>query len=192
VAWSGSYTTWSDFLPGAAADIFPGDAIAEDVPSRGAVFTAIVRSVEIEVRDPADDRGVYAIAFANDAAAPLALVSEQNATVVGLQDMPPVLTTSQVGNYYLPDLKDAQITEITSTTVTIDAGLGPGSGQGLEVRVHDYGFGQANDRNLLGRFGSQVFTVPRLGKTQNYFLRLYDSSLRYSRVSGALHLAVPF
>ena len=27
-AWSGSYETWSDFLPGAAADIFPGDAIA--------------------------------------------------------------------------------------------------------------------------------------------------------------------
>ena len=45
-AWSGSYETWSDFLPGAAADIFPGDAIAVNVPSRGASFTAIVREVD--------------------------------------------------------------------------------------------------------------------------------------------------
>src|SRR5262249_54360234 len=133
VAWAGTYTTWSDFLPGAAAETFPGAAIAVNVPSRGGVFTATVRQVGIETRHPADDRGVYVIAFANDAAVTLALSSEQNAMVVALQDMPPVLSTAQVGNYYLPDLKDAQITEITSTTVTIDAGIAPGSGQGIEV-----------------------------------------------------------
>jgi hypothetical protein len=59
-AWSGTYETWSDFLPGAAADIFPGDAIVVNVPSRGALFTAIVRDVEIEFADLADDRGFYA------------------------------------------------------------------------------------------------------------------------------------
>src|ERR1035438_9050328 len=55
-AWSGSYATWSDFLPGAAEDIFPGDAITVNVPSRGASFTVIVRAVEIEIATPAGGR----------------------------------------------------------------------------------------------------------------------------------------
>src|ERR1700704_4621964 len=62
-----------------------------------------------------------------------------------------------------------------------------------EVRAHDYGWGQANDRNLLGRFSTQTFSLPRLARTQNYFLRLYDNSSpsRYSRYSAALHLDYP-
>jgi len=62
-----------------------------------------------------------------------------------------------------------------------------------EVRAHDYGWGQANDRNLLGRFNTQTFTLPRLARTQNYFLRLYDNSSppRYSRYSAALHVDYP-
>jgi hypothetical protein len=44
-----------------------------NVPSRGASFTAIVREVEIQIADPADDRGFYTIGFANDLAAPLAI-----------------------------------------------------------------------------------------------------------------------
>jgi hypothetical protein len=63
----------------------------------------------------------------------------------------------------------------------------------LEVRAHDYGWGAANDRNLLGRFSTQTFSLPRLGRTQNYFLRLYDNSSppRYSRYAAALHVDYP-
>jgi len=63
----------------------------------------------------------------------------------------------------------------------------------VEVREHDYGWGQANDRNLLGRFSTQSFSLPRLARTQNYFLRLYDGSSppRYSRYSAALHVDYP-
>ena len=35
-AWMGEYDVWSDFLPGNASDIFPGDALIVTVPSRGA------------------------------------------------------------------------------------------------------------------------------------------------------------
>jgi len=82
---------------------------------------------------------------------------------------------------------------VTSTTVQVDAGLAPGSGLGIEVRAHDYGWGPANDRNLLGRFSTQTFSLPRLARTQDYFLRLYDNSSppRYSRHSAALHLDYP-
>jgi len=77
--------------------------------------------------------------------------------------------------------------------VQVDAGMLPASGFGIEVREHDYGWGQANDRNLLGRFSTQTFNLPRLARTQNYFLRLYDNSSppKYSRYSAALHIDYP-
>jgi hypothetical protein len=192
-AWSGTYQTWSDFLPGAATDIFPGDAVAANVPSRGAAFTAIVRQVEIQVADPANDREMYKIEFANDLATPLAMLSAVTLTTVPLQDLPPVLATTQVGAYYQVNLTDAQVTAVTSTTVTVDAGMAPPSGCGIEVRAHDYGWGESNDRNLLGRFSAETFSLPRLARSQNYFLRLYDSFSppRYSRYSAALHVDYP-
>jgi hypothetical protein len=65
---------------------------------------------------------------------------------------------------------------------------------GAEVREHDYGWGVANDRNLLGRFTTEAFTLARLARTQNYFLRLYDNSSppHYSRYSAALHVDYPY
>jgi hypothetical protein len=193
LAWMGSYQTWSDFLPGGAADVFPGDAVTVNVSSQNAVFGAIVRQVSIDVVDPADDRGMYTIEFSNDLAVPLALQDQSSATTVALQDLPVRLATTQVGSYYLADLTDAQITAVTSTTVSVDAGTAPGSGGGIEVRLHDFGWGSANDRNLLGRFSTQTFSLARLARTQNYFLRLYDGSSppKYSRYAAALHVDYP-
>jgi hypothetical protein len=192
-AWSGTYETWSDFLPGGAKDIFPGDGIAVSVPSRGAAFDAVARSVTIDLADPAGDRGMYTIEFANDLAAPLAFEDAASAIAVPLQDLPPRLTTGQVGAYYLESLGDAQITQVSSTTATVDAGTAPPAGCGIEVRMHDYGWGVSNDRNLLGRFSAQSFSLPRFARTQTYFLRLYDSSSppRYSRYAAALHVDYP-
>jgi hypothetical protein len=192
-AWTGTYQTWSDFLPGGAADIFPGDGVAVNMPSRNTVFSAIVRTVRIELVDPADDRGMYTIEFANDLAAPLALQEGASATTIPLEDVPVQLSTTQVGAYYLGNLTEAQITQLTSTTVSVDAGTAPQSGWGIEVRAHDYGWGVANDRNLLGRFNTQTFSLARMARTQNYFLRLYDNSSppRYSRYAAALHVDYP-
>ena len=107
--------------------------------------------------------------------------------------MPIDLATTQVGNYYVANLTEAQITEVTSTTVEVDAGMSPASGWGIEVRVHDYGWGVENDRNLLGRFSTETFSLARWERAQNYFLRLYDNSSppRYSRYAAALHVDYP-
>jgi len=192
-AWSGSYQTWSDFLPGQATDIFPGDAVSVDIPSQDAAFTAIVRKVNIELLDPANDRGMYNIEFANDTAQQLSYRDSASATGISLQDAAARLTDEQVGNYYLPSLTSAQITQVTSTTVQVDLGLSPASGWGVEVRAHDFGWGAANDRNLLGRFNMRTFSLARLARTQTYFLRLYDASSppRYSRYAAALHVDYP-
>lgn len=192
-AWSGSYQVWSDFLPGGAVDIFPGDAINVNVPTRAAVFSAVVREVEIQIADPAEDRGLYTIVFANDLATPLGIEYGGSAVTIELQDMPTLQVTTRVGSFYQVSLTEAQITSVSSTTVEVDAGIAPPSGGGIEVRGNDFGWGQANDRNLLGRFNTETFTLTRLAAVQNYFLRLYDNSSppRYSRYSAALHVDQP-
>jgi hypothetical protein len=93
----------------------------------------------------------------------------------------------------LANLTNVQITLVTSTTAQVDAGMAPASGYGIEVRSNDYGWGVANDRNLLGRFTTETFTLSRLARTQNYFLRLYENSSppRYSRYAAALHVDYP-
>lgn len=189
--WSGEYETWSDFLPGAATDVFPGDGLNVDVASRGAIFGAVVREVEIAVRELAGEHSQYRIVFANDAAAPLGFEFD-TAQVSSVLDLL-ARQKEQVGNMFLPPLTSAVITQVTSTNVTVDAGTVPPSGGGIEVRWSDVGWGQANDRNLAMRATTQSFTLPRLSRIQNYFLRQFDGSIppKYSRYSAALHLDYP-
>ena len=192
-AWSGTYRTWSDFLPGAASDIFPGDGLAVNVASQNAAFRAIVRRVEIEMADPTNDRGMYTIEFANDLALPLAMETEATGTIVPLQDVPVRQSSTQVGSCYLASLTGAQITQVSSATVQVDVGMNAPNGCGCEVRAHDFGWGAGNDRTLLGRFGGRTFTLPRYAQTQTYFIRMYDNSSppRYSRYAAALHVDYP-
>ena len=117
--WSGEYQAWSQLLPGGAADIFPGDGLAVNVPSRLAVFTAIVREVDVEIADIAGENSRYTLRFV-DAGDP----SLDFAFVAALMKQTQVLTpidATEVGSYYLADLTDAEVTNVGSTTVTIDA-----------------------------------------------------------------------
>ena len=54
-------------------------------------------------------------------------------------------------------------------------------------------WGLDNDRNLIGRFGTRVVTLPRLSRVQNYFLRQYDASspANYSEFSTAIYIDYP-
>lgn len=190
VLWDGTYKTWSDFLPGNASDIFPGDALNIAVPSRCANFVATVREVNIALRDLSGDHYVYTLTFANDAAQPLAFQFEAvPAATLPTIDVP----QNEVGTTFLSDLSEAEITQISSTTLTIDAGSAPPTGGGFEVRWSDSGWGPDNDRNLVGRFTSPTFTIPRLSKVQDCYLRQYDSSNppKYSRYTTALHVDYP-
>jgi hypothetical protein len=190
-AWKGTYETWSDFLPGNADDICPGDALNVNCPSRGASFQAIVREVDIKTSDLQGEHSVYKITFADDAAEPAAFQFEASQ----LKSIPAVseLINTQVGLTYLSALSAAEITAVSSTTVSIDAGAPPPSGGGIEVRWSDSGWGPYNDRNLVARFTTQTFTVPRLSQIQDCYLRQYDNSNppKYSRCTTALHLDYP-
>jgi hypothetical protein len=187
-AWSGTYKTWSDFLPD-GADVFPGDAIHVSAPSRTADFRAIVREAHVVIKDIVGEHSEYTVNFADDASTPLAMAFASS-SISDLSSVT-VQTTDQIGSTFLADLTGAEISDATSTSVTIDAGITPPAGWGIEVRRSNQGWGPDNDRNLIGRFTTRTFLVPRLARVQDFFLRQYDPSARYSRYSAALHLDRP-
>ncbi len=183
--WSGEYTCWSDFLP--AADVHPGDALEVNAPSRAAVFQAVVQEVDIQLSDLSTEHSLYKLTFADDVAAPCGFEFEPAGTAANrLLDDPP----ANAGDF-LADLTAAEVTQVASTAITIDAGVAPPAGGGIEVRWSDAGWGQENDRNLVGRFATRIFAVPRLGRVQSYFLRQYNAAAKYSRYSAALHVDFP-
>lgn len=190
--YTGSYRTWSDFLPGGAQDIFPGDGPDVDLPSRAAVFPAIVDEVVVDVKDVAGEHCEYQIGFVDAMNEALSFEFDSGRSAAALNVSP--ITISQVGTTTLADLTRAAVTQVDSTTASLDAGTAPPSGGGIEVRWTDTGWGPNNDQNLAGRFTMQTFTLPRLGQTQDYYLRQYDGSnpRRYSRCSAALHIDYPY
>lgn len=189
--WVGEYQAWSRFLPGGTEDIFPGDGLAVNVPSRGASFLAIIREASLAVLDLAGETVRYTLNFV-DAGDPSLDFAFATALVEEAQVLTPIDVT-QVGATYLADLTNAEFTAITSTTVTIDAGFTPPAGWGIEVRYSDTGWGAGNSRNLIGRFTTGSFALPRYGRGQSYFLRNYDNSspAKYSRYSTALYVDYP-
>jgi hypothetical protein len=196
--WTGKYQTWSDFLPGGATDIFPGDALNLNLPSRAAVFQAIVSQVQISCSDLYGDHSLYQIEFAAAVTEKFAFEFDSavmtNILVAAALNLVTPIINGQVGNTVLPDLSAAAVTLVSSTTASLDAGVAPPSGGGIECRWSDFGWGPANDQNLAGRFTSQTFTLPRLAKVQDYFLRQFDASTppKYSRYSAALHVDYPY
>ena len=188
-AWAGEYRVLSDFLP--ASDVLPANAVQVAVPSQGAAFSAIVREVDVEVVSLADDRSLYAIRFANDAAGLLAF--EFNSMTLAQPVTTIFTTTTPSSSMYIAPLTAAQVTDVIATYITVDAGVAPPPGGGIEVRRSDAGWGPGADGNLAGRFTTQTFTLPRLSRVQSYYLRQYDGSspAKYSRDSALLHVDYP-
>lgn len=187
-AWAGEYECWSDFQPGGAnVDPLPGDAIAVSAPSRAANFTATILGIDIEFVDLSEDRRKYKLTFANDAA-------QSPAFELAKGVLHEVLDAVVPGTSFIANLPDAEITGITSTTVAIDSGSAPLGGGGVEMRRSDGGWNPETDHNLIGRFTTQAFTVPRLARVQTYYLRQFDSSTprKYSRYSTVLYVDYPF
>ncbi len=189
-AWLGSYDIVSDLLP--ASDITPGMLVQVSTPSWQAQFNAWVQEVEVQVLGVDEDRSQYSVKFTNYAAAAMtmdfssALLPEPLTTIFTV--------TSPSSSLYLPALIAAQVTNIIATEVSIDAGTAPPPGGGIEVRRSDGGWGPGSNGNLAGRFPSQTFTIPRLSRVQDYYLRQYDASNppKYSRYSMLLHIDYPY
>jgi hypothetical protein len=184
--WAGEYSCWSNLLPQIAAlpaqDTWPGDAISVNVPSRAAAFTASLYKVQIDLADLSSDISRYALFFSNDE------TLTSYTTDAQLAGNAAFIVPNAV---YLPDLPDAEITSTDSVTLFIDSGVTPLAGGGIEVRRSDTAWAAGNDRNLLGRFATRTFSLPRLARSYTVYLRQYDAAGHYSRYSTALHINYP-
>ena len=187
---SGECQGWSDALPGGAEDCFPGDGLELEMPSRGMSAATIVREVGIELIKPSEERSRYTIVFANDSSEPGGF-SFENAS--GPAGEVKALAKEEVGANCIGDLAGAEVTDVSSTQITMDMGCGAPAGGGFEARRSDYGWGAENDRNLAGRFSTRTFTLARLARAQEYYVRQYDggSPRRYSRHSTLLRVDYP-
>jgi hypothetical protein len=189
--YSGEYQAWVGSLPQGASDVQPGEEWSISASSLDLSCTVIVREVEIDFQDLSDNYAQYKLRVANDAAQILALYfgrSKHNALIT-------VVSSSLQDNVSArpSGLPDARITTWGATTLTLDAGLAPVSGGGIEVRVEgDWGWGMSMNQNLIGRFASQVITLPNTGVSQAFYLRQFDASTpaKYSPYSTVLNLEV--
>jgi hypothetical protein len=187
-AWAGEYECLNDLWPGGpSVDPLPGETIAISAPNRNANFSATIRQVALEILDPSEERCRYKVLFANDAAETNSFEFQQGS----VRDLVDAVVP---GTSYIANIPDAEITSITSTTVVIDTGTAPPAGGGIEVRRSDGSWDPDSDRNLVGRFSTQSFTVPRLARVQTYYLKQFDGSTprKYSRYSTVLYVDYPF
>ena len=188
-AWSGEYLAPSDYLP--AEDVIPGNAVQVSAPSRGANFSAIVHEVEVQVVSLGGDHAEYAVKFSNDAAQLLAFKFENMTLPAPLTTI--YTTTTPSSSLYIASLTAAAVTNVIASQVTVDSGVAPPLGGGIEVRWSDGGWGTGNSGNLVGRFNTETFNLPRISRVQSYYLRQYDGSspAKYSRYSALLHVDYP-
>jgi hypothetical protein len=187
----GEYETWVGSLPQGANDVQPGEQWNIAATSWGLNGEVIVREVEIDFQNLSDEFARFKLRVANDAEAPFTIRFERakhNAliSVVSSDQQEDVSQRPQ-------GLPDARVTNLGTTTLAIDAGADPVPGGGIEVRVEgDWGWGMAVDRNLVGRYASRAFTLPRTTATQEFYLRQYDGKnpAKYSPYSTVLHVEV--
>jgi hypothetical protein len=188
-AWAGQYVILSDYLP--VEDVIPSNAVEVSAPSRGAVFNAIVREVDLQIVSLAGDHSQYVIKFSNDAAATLAFKFEAMTLPDPLTTI--FTTTTPSSSLYIASLTAAQVTNVIASEISVDAGCAPPPGGGIEVRRSDSGWGPGGSANLAGRFTTEAFNLPRLSRVQDYYLQQYDGSspAKYSRYSALLHVDYP-
>lgn len=172
-------------------DIWPGDVL--QITSGGTTTPLLVRSVAVSDAGAAPEVVRYRIGFANGWAAAwedgLGLrVAEQIAADAVLPTEPELTA----GNA-LPSLQGLRITGVTTTTLSLDAGITPPVGGGFEVRRRDAGFGPGSDGDLVLRSPVGNFSISRAAQVERYFVRTYDASVPpvYSRFSSAVFVTAP-
>ena len=175
-----------------AADIWPGDILA--ITSAGVTSSLLVRSVVVEDSHAVPEVRNYTVKFANDWATEWAdglglKLSEEIAEDAVLPQ-----TALSAPGAVLANLQQLAVTSLTTTAITVDAGIAPPAGGGFEVRRKDWEFGAGVDgADLVLRSPVATFIIPRAAQVERYYVRMYDASTPrlYSRFSSAIGVNAP-
>jgi hypothetical protein len=182
-AWSGGYRT-SNF--GLNADVWPGDALLLESASLGLDVQVVVRAVTLEYGASQPDVVRYAIAFSNDWANDLSIKTSR--TVPEDAWLPAAIAPT-----YLANLNGLTVTAISSTAVSVNAGVMAPSEGGFEVRRRNFAFQAGNDADLVLRSAVAAFDIPRATAADRFYVWMYDGSVppNYSEFSVGLFVNLP-
>lgn len=182
-AWKGKYTAWNLETQ---TDVWPGDLLAVNSTSANLNANLVVRSVEIEMLCGSPGLAKYSIQFANDWAESLAIRASSKIPIdVWLPQQPE--STAPLGNL------GSAVSSVSSSQITVNAGVAAPANGGFEVRRRDWAFGPGTDSDLVLRSPVNNFTIPRESVIEEYYIRMYDGATppNYSRFSTAVFTNVP-
>jgi hypothetical protein len=170
-------------------DIWPGDVLR--VTSEGVTSALLVRSVAVEDGGAVPEVRHYKVAFANDWATEWSdgLGLKLSDTIAPDAVLPQTAMNAAGG--VLANLSLLSVTSVTTSVITVDAGVVPPVGGGFEVRRKDWAFRAGNDSDLVLRSPVQNFSIPRAAQIERYFVRMYDASTVYSRFSSVVLVDAP-
>jgi len=183
----GSYTTWGQFLPGWPRT---GGLVGVHCESRYPGFTALVRGVTSELREPRGEHVQHTIEFGQPSRFEDLLRRFAPAEGVAHAEAPAPadpMERAEVGVSFLADAAAFRLDGFNQTQFTVDMGAPPPAGGGYEVRRSDQGWGRSGmagaAQNLVGNFPTRVFTLPRTAAHHAYSVRPVSSSGQTSRNS---------
>lgn len=173
-------------------DIWPGDVLS--ITSDGVTTSVLVRSVVAQDCHAKPEVIEYRIAFANDWATEWAdgiglKLSERIAADAWFPSV-----AEAAPEQVLANLQQLAVTNLTTTTLQIDAGTAPPAGGGFEIRRRDWLFGSGVDAaDLVMRSPVRAFSIPRAAQVEQYYIRMYDASTPplYSRFSSVIFTNAP-
>jgi hypothetical protein len=95
-------------------------------------------------------------------------------------EIPNYVAPNSVGSAWSPDLLYLSISGMDATNIYLTAPSPLPTGAGIEVRSSDSSWGCDNSRNLIGRFTTQTFAVPRNAHNKAVFARMYDTRNKWA------------
>ena len=181
--WSGSYTVNQFQLD---SDVWPGDALELIVESQCVDRQVVVREVTVSYGASAPDLIRYKIHFANDWANDLAIKTSDSVH----ED---AWLPAKISPTVLANLNALTVSSVTSTVVSVDAGIDPPAGGGFEVRRRDFAFMPGEDDDLVLRSSTRSFTFSRESACDRFYIRAFDAATppNYSEFSTALFINLP-
>jgi len=181
--WSGTYKCASVTLD---SDVWPGDALAINVPSAAMDSQLIVRAVKLSYHASLPDIVGYEIGFANDWAEDLAI--RTSSAVPADAWLPAVVAPT-----YLPNLNGLDVVDLSGQSITINTGVASPAGGGFEFRRRDNCFMRGIDADLVMRSSQPTMTFSRLSVWDRFYIRMFDNSNppNYSEFSAALIFNLP-
>jgi hypothetical protein len=183
-AWAGTSVATN---PQQSGDIWPGDVLTVQATGLSLTASLVVKTVSVTYVSAQPEVLNYAIGFSNDWADAVA-VKISNAVPKDVW-LPQTALAAATSLQSLSSLTAA----VTSTQITVSAGVTAPTGGWFEVRRVDWQFGPGSDGTLVQRSPVANFSILREAAIEQYYVRMYDGSTppNYSRFSSAICASVP-